>query len=288
MLTKKWGLISYAQLLPNNAVPTAAELANIQNNQTALLTDYGSVIVPHQGPTMAGMSTGYMRDQTDPLPVGQTAFTPPNGGKSFTSHVTFVGPTPPTTSPLGFYLSKHAGGLATSVGCNAGGCPPGSDANDPVSVQLKIRVPTNAKSFSYDFRFFSAEFQSFQCSTFNDFYLSLLASQAPMLPVDHNISFDSLNNPLSVNNGFFEVCVPKAGTCGACPLGNTQLALTGMQLNNTGGGTAWLTNDAPVVPGETITLDLMIFDVSDHLLDSLVLLDNFRWSLLTAVTGVHN
>ncbi len=314
LATKKWGLLSSAQLLPNNAVPTAAELANIQNNQTALLTDYGSVIVPHKGPTMAGMSTGYMRDQLDPLPTGQTAFTPPNGGKAFLAQVPFTGPVPPVTSPLGFYLSKHAGALPSAVGCNANGCPAGSGANDPVSVQLKIRVPTNAKSFSYDFRFFSAEFQSFQCSTFNDFFLVLLKStwvpaapgpcmmnsqcesdncsagvcvKAAPLPADSLIAFDSLKNPLSVNNGFFQVCVPKPGICGACPLGNADLALTGMQINNTGGGTAWLTNDAPVVPGETITLDLLIFDVSDHLLDSLVLLDNFRWNLLTKVTGVH-
>ena len=312
--TRKWGLLSSAQLLPNNVVPTAAELANIQNNQTALLSDYGAVIIPHQGPTMAGMSTGYMRDQTDPLPAGQMMFTPPNGGKAFTAKVPFTVPVPPVTSPLGFYLSKHAGALPSAVGCNANGCPAGSGANDPVSVQLKIRVPTNAKSFSYDFRFFSAEFQSFQCSTFNDFFLSLLKStwvpapvmacqmnsqcesgvctagmcvKAQPLPADSNIAFDSFKNPLSVNNGFFQVCVPKPGVCGACPLGNADLALTGMQLNNTGGGTMWLTNDAPVVPGETITLDLLIFDVSDNLLDSLVLLDNFRWSLKSAVLGVH-
>ncbi|MEP7122275.1 MAG: choice-of-anchor L domain-containing protein [Byssovorax sp.] len=284
--TKKWGLISSQQILPNNVVPTAAELANIQNNQTALLTDYGAVIVPHKGPTMAGISSGYMRDQTDPLPTGQAQFTPPNGGKAFTAAVSFT-PIPSPLSPLGFYLSKHAGGLPASVGCNVNGCPAGSGANDPASVQLKIRVPTNANSFSYDFRFFSAEFQSFQCTTFNDFYLAILTSQAPGIPADHNISFDSLKNAVSVNNGFFQVCVPKGGACGACPFGNSELALTGMQLNNTGGGTTWLTTDAPVLPGETITLDLMIFDVSDHLLDSLTLLDNFRWNVQTAVVGTH-
>ena len=284
---KKWGLISSAQILPNNVVPTAAELANIQNNQTALLTDYGAVIVPHKGPTMAGISSGYMRDQTDPLPAGQAAFTPPNGGKAFSAQVPFTAPTPSPASPLGFYLSKHVGGLPASVGCNANGCPAGSGANDPASVQLKIRVPTNANSFSYDFRFFSAEFKSFQCTTFNDFYLAILTSGAPGIPADHNISFDSLKNAVSVNNGFFQVCVPKGGACGACPFGNSELALTGMQLNNTGGGTTWLTTDAPVLPGETITLDLMIFDVSDHLLDSLTLLDNFRWNVQTAVVGTH-
>ena len=54
-----------------------------------------------------------------------------------------------------------------------------------------------------------------------------------------------------------------------------------------GGGTTWLTTDSPVVSGETITLDLVIFDVGDHAYDSLVLLDNFRWSLNTAVVGTH-
>ncbi len=43
------------------------------------------------------------------------------------------------------------------------------------------------------------------------------------------------------------------------------------------GGTAWLTTEAPVVPGETIVLDFLIWDTGDSELDSLVLLDNFRW-----------
>jgi cysteine-rich repeat protein len=45
----------------------------------------------------------------------------------------------------------------------------------------------------------------------------------------------------------------------------------------TGGGTGWLTATAPVVPGETIELDLMIFDVTDNITDSLVLIDGFEW-----------
>ena len=70
------------------------------------------------------------------------------------------------------------------------------------------------------------------------------------------------------------------------------LAGTGMQYpssgnNATGGGTVWLTTDAPISPGETITLDLMVFDVSDTTLDSLALLDNFRWNLQPSVVGTH-
>ena len=138
-----------------------------------------------------------------------------------------------------------------------------------------IKTPTNAQSFSYKFRFFSAEYWTWSCTVYNDFYLALLTSTHPLIPVDKNISFDSLNNPVSVNNGFFDACTVKG--CYTCPLGTGPLAGTGMQLANTGGATSWLTTTAPVVGGETITLELMVFDVSDNIFDSLVLLDNFHW-----------
>ena len=60
-----------------------------------------------------------------------------------------------------------------------------------------------------------------------------------------------------------------------------------MEIGSTGGATTWLTTDAPVVPGETIQLELMLFDVSDGILDSVVLLDNFRWGLQPAVVNTH-
>ncbi len=88
-----------------------------------------------------------------------------------------------------------------------------------------------------------------------------------------------------MNNGFFEHCVPNG--CYTCPDGTGALAGTGMQLGNTGGGTVWLTTTAPIVPGEIITLDLTIFDVSDNILDSLVLLDGFQWSIDPSDVGTE-
>ncbi len=38
-------------------------------------------------------------------------------------------------------------------------------------------------------------------------------------------------------------------------------------------------------PGETITLELMIFDVGDRAFDSNVLLDKFRWLPSSTVVG---
>ena len=53
----------------------------------------------------------------------------------------------------------------------------------------------------------------------------------------------------------------------------------------TGGGTVWLQTTAPVEPGETMVLQLMVFDVSDGILDSLSLLDAFEWSIDASGVG---
>lgn len=271
---KKWGVISALQRTANGLVPAAAQLSDMQNWQTAILANYGTGgILPKKGSTMAGLSTGRMRDQND------AGYVDPNSGTEFGWD----------GSPPAAYLAAHAGALPGSAGCS-GSCPKGTGANDPVNIQLTIRVPTNAQSFSYDFRFVSAEYWDWACSNYNDFYLALLQTGAAGIPADKNISFDSKKNPVSVNNGFFEVCSKKG--CYTCPSGTASLAGTGMQIASssggvTGGATTWLTTDAPIVPGETMQLELMIFDVTDNILDSLVLLDNFRWNLTSSAVGTH-
>ena len=262
---KKWGLLSAGHRLANGNAPAAAQLSNMQNWQTAILVNYGTAMLPKKGATMVGISSGRMRDQNDPNFVN-----PPDSNLAHNSN------------PPAAYLAAHGGSLPSSAGCN-GNCPIGSGANDSVALRFSIRVPTNAKSFSYDFRFISYEYWDWSCSLYNDFYLALLTTGAAGIPADKNISFDALNNPVSVNNGFFDVCVPKG--CYTCPGGSGELNGTGM--GTIGGATKWLTTDAPVVPGETMQLDLMIFDVTDNALDSNALLDNFRWNLATATVNTH-
>lgn len=186
------------------------------------------------------------------------------------------------------YKAGNGGVLPSSAGL-CGTCTTAQTCNDSINVKLQIRVPTNAKGMSYNFKFYSAEFPEWVCTSFNDFYLALLTSTAPGLPADKNISFDTLGNPVSVNNGFFDVCAPTTcsnGTPIPCPSGVAQLEGTGM-ANGIGGGTVWLTTDTPVVPGEVITLELMVFDVGDQILDSLTLLDNVSWKLTDTTLGTH-
>jgi len=257
--TRTWGVLSAEFLNANGSAPGSTALAQMGGAQTAVLVDYGTGgIVPTTGGTMAGMSTGWMRDKSDP------GYVAPNFGTGFGRY----------GAPPASYLASHGGVLPTSASCE-GTCPSGSGANDSVNLKLKIRVPTNARGFSYDWRFFSSEYWTYSCSTFNDFTLALLDSSISALPADHNIAFDALGNPASVNNDFFSICTPKG--CHTCPLGTGALVGTGMEDSMTGGGTPWLTTTAPAVPGEILELQLMVFDVSDDILDSLILLDGFQW-----------
>jgi len=254
-----WGLLKAEFRRANGSFPSGSELNEVRNQQAAVLANYGTGgVVPQVGPTMAGMSTGRMRDQNDPIYVN------PNQGTNLGN----------TSQPPAVYLAANGGSLPASASCN-GNCPAGSGANDSVNLRLEMRVPTNAIGLEFDFRFFSSEYWSYACTTYNDFFLTQYTSGAAGVPADKNIAFDSLGNPMSVNNALVNVCVPMG--CYTCALGSGPLAGTGMQLGNTGAGTDWLTSVAPVVPGEIIVLELMVFDVSDNILDSLVLLDNFKF-----------
>ena len=77
-------------------------------------------------------------------------------------------------------------------------------------------------------------------------------------------------------------CDPESNLCstdiGACPDGFEDLAAF-TEIVSEAGGTSWLTTTAPVVPGETITLDFHIWDTGDSAYDSLVILDSFKWIL---------
>ncbi len=264
---KIWGLIAAEYRTPAGAVPVAAQLTAHQDKQTAILAKYGSGgVVPQKGTTMGGISSGMMRATGDP------GYVAPNGGTTIGYN----------QQPPAVYLAQHGNALPASAGCS-GNCPAGNGANDGVNLRMSIRVPTNALSFSYQFRFFSAEYWTWHCTNYNDFYLALLTSGAANIPKDHNISFDAKNNPVSVNNGFFQICTKVS--CYTCPSGAGQLAGTGMEIGNTGGGTEWLKTTAPIVPGETMVLELMVFDVSDNILDSLALLDAFDWSVNASLVG---
>jgi hypothetical protein len=285
---RKWGVINGSARFVLADGTTALPLADAV--QVGVLSGFGTYVSPKKGATMAALSSGTARAPTDP------GYVHPKNGTVAGQVGNYDGGTQATIQAS--YLAPHNGVPPSPASCGVACTSACDQAYDSVDLRFSVRVPTNAKSFSYDFKFYSSEFPDYVCQKYNDAFVALLSStwkpaagQAP-LPADGNIAADALGNPVSVNNGFFQVCFPPLGApAGTCPSGTLDLIGNGMggwgsDLRN-GGGTDWLTNTAPVVPGETIELQFVLWDAGDHHLDSLVLLDNFRWSVTASAVGVH-
>jgi len=286
---RKWGVID-AKLTLANGTGTP------NTKSKAILPHYGTGVLPHAGSSLMLISSGNAAGVGDP---NYLASLDANMNTS-------------SAFPTDWYS------LNNNALPNAPGCPPptGSTANDPMMLTLTIRVPTNVQSFSLDTNFFSDEFPEWTCSPFNDFFVVLLDSMysgTPANPSDKNLAFyQSGTNkyPVGVNlaagnTGLFKQCVNGTTGCSSASFGGmsgmistcastAELAGTGMDqaasgqcdaTSKKGGGTGWLTTSGNVQPGEIMTLRIAIWDTSDSALDSLAVIDNFRWSGTPSAPG---
>ncbi len=294
---RTWGVISAAFTLPSGSGSPVAVARSVRSS-------FGSGNLPRSGSAMAVMSTG------NAAAVGQT--NPP--------HVAFQG-----GADLGSSSAFPADWLAANGGSlpNAPGCPEvsGSVARDAIMLTLRIRVPTNARSFRLSGSFLSAEYPEWVCSEFNDFFVVLLDSTfagSPANPVDKNLAV--LANALGAypvgvnlafgNTGLFTQCLNGPTGCAEPSVPGVQATCTGTSglsgtsmdtvnpapkfasspgfcgtSNLAGGGTGWLVIQGNVEPGEVIDLRLALWDSSDGWYDAVVLLDDFEWSATSTQPG---
>lgn len=283
-----WGVISSSLTHTNGANAPAVDSRSIRSG-------FGNVIVPEYGDRIAVLSTGRAADVGDANP----SFAAFQNGQS-------MGASSPVPAD---WLAANGGALPNAPGCpNVGG----NTANDPVMLTVQVRVPTNAQSFSVMMYFFSAEYPEYVCTAFNDFFVTLVDSTNITNPADGNIAIydDGANQwPLGVNilaaaDGLFTQCSNGAiGQCGAADnyngcVGTGELAGTGMDTQGSttfscgyngrhGGGTGWLQMSGNVTSGEVMTLRFAIWDTADQLFDSVVLLDDFQWSVEASEPGVQ-
>ncbi len=300
---RTWGVISAGFSLTNGSGTPSSEARSIRSQ-------FGTTIVPQAGSSLAVLSTG-------------SAAYPGATSPSYTAWQ--GGLVHATSSPLpADWLAANQNSLP-----NAPGCPPpqgGTTANDPIMLKLRIRVPTNANSFTFNSYFLSSEYPEWVCSAFNDFFLVLLDSTfagTPANPSDKNLATYTAPSgavyPVGVNlaygdTGLFTQClngptgcgggVTIAGSTSTC-LGTADLTGTGFDAVNppaqfandpgwcgssnlAGGGTGWLTTSGNVVPGETIELRILVWDTGDGYYDSAALLDNFRWNVNASTPGTDN
>jgi hypothetical protein len=142
---------------------------------------------------------------------------------------------------------------------------------DYTEIKFSVNVPMTVNSFSYDLAFFSIEYPEYFQSQYNDMYIGWLESEA----WTGNISFDNQGQPISLNAGFLDYKDACAGNDPMCGDGVAPEIQGGCMAGHA--GTTWLSSQAGVVPGETITVIFAIFDQGDGVLDSYAFLDNFQW-----------
>ncbi len=176
---------------------------------------------------------------------------------------------------------------------------PETPAFNSVALEIRVRVPTNAKGFAFDSIFYSYEYPNFLCQEFNDFFIVLKEPKPELVP-DGNILFDSNMEPIGVNTGLLQVCDPAAlGNAPPkvvdCSQGSGLLVGTGFGTGEStcsgktfsdappGASTGWLNTTAPAFGGEIITLRFAIWDAGDPALDSTALIDNFVWTVTDPV-----
>ncbi len=250
-----WGVVSAAYHHVDGTTGTATDF----DLGHGILDDFGDVVLPEAGQQLFAISSGTARD------VNDAGYQDPSGfDKGYT---TGAAPGFPKESPA-------CPGVTTG------------EAHDSIHLKVRIRTPTNAKSFRYNVNMYTWEYPNYICSTFNDFVTAIMIP-APSAQADTtcdglpcgNISFDTQGNPLSVNAGFLEICAPGeyGGKTFDCSLGEEALAGTGFEGH---AATGWLQTKAPVEdPGGEIVLEFGAWDSGDGSLDTTGLFDNFEWDL---------
>ncbi len=282
---KKWGVIS-------GALTRADGTGSPSSNSRSIRDKFGTNNPAKRGQRLAVLSSGH-------------AAAPGQSNPNYAAYQSGVNTGTSSPAPAD-WIAANGGSFP-----NAPGCPgaAGTTAYNPVQLKLRIRVPTNANSFSAKMFFYSAEYPEYVCTSFNDFFVTLVDSSDPDNPGDKNIAIYKNGNqtwPVGVNlvktaNGLFTQCQNgQISQCGGVSNYNgctstTEVIGTGFDVNAsacghfgyTGGGTGWLTMAGNVTPGETMEIRFTIWDTGDSVWDSSVLLDYWDWSVQAAQPGVQ-
>lgn len=265
---RRWGVISARWTTPDGKGEPGSPLMH------GLLPDLGPGYVPQAGRRLLALSsgvaratgqTGATRDCSDELPAQSTDF------------------------PDGFDGSSTA--------CAFSDAP--THVVDAIALELRLRVPSNVSSISFDSAFFTDEYPDYICTPYNDFFQVLVDPPRAGGSADGNVVFDQDGNAVSVNNSLLRVCRPgeHGGKEFTCPLGFDSLVGTGLddcegsallpggvwddpvEPGSYGASTGWLNTQFAVAPGEIVTLRFAIWDSGDSSLDSVAIIDHVRFHL---------
>ncbi|HEY6877924.1 MAG TPA: putative metal-binding motif-containing protein [Polyangiales bacterium] len=277
--SKAWGVVSARYTDANGSGSIVDPLA------AGLLSSFGAA-KPKAGESLLALSSGVARAPDQP---GYTAscdlFGSMCGG--LFDPFNLRGCSGAGTPPPGYPKESSTCRSASSGGIFGGG----TQIFNQAALELKVRVPNNVNSLSFDSIFYTSEYPKYVCNRYNDFYV-VFKEPKPASVEDGNIVFDANDDPIGVNTGLLTVCDPSIQLSDTpkqfdCAAGTGLLKGTGYGDGEAmcegagdqgGASTGWLHTTAPVEGGQVITLRFAIWDTNDANLDSTVLIDNFQWS----------
>lgn len=141
-------------------------------------------------------------------------------------------------------------------------------ANDIFYMSFDLEVPVGTHGYLFDFAYFSQEWPTYVDTDFNDMFVVWSTSES----FTGNVTFIN-DQPLTVTAlDAYMVVQP-----GDPLLAGTGFPDTGFFGDTDGAGTGWFTAKGSAVPEETFTLAISIFDMGDDILDTIGLIDKFRW-----------
>jgi len=306
---KKWGVISAALHRANGSGAPAAASRSIRQG-------FGSGVTPLQGARMAVLSTGVAAAQAAPNHTnpGFAAF---QGGQDMSTS----SPVPAD------WLAANGNNFPNAPGCPEpqGGTTANDPVMLKLRVRAPTNAGSfSVSTFFYASEYpewVCSPFNDFFLALLDSAFVPA-GGQAPN-PADKNLAFYDAPpaggpiHPVGVNlafgnTGLFTQCQNGPTGCGSGAVAGTTSTCTGMgqlsgtgfdaqnppsqypgdpgwcgQSNRTGGGTGWLITSGNVAPGETIELRFVLWDTGDHWYDSLVILDNFQWSVNASTPGTY-
>lgn len=241
---------------------------------------------PREGTSLLALTTGTL-PLPDPsgriaLPLGQTDAADGNNGNPDDGAL----PPPVVTAP-----GSNAGAGGTPFeGCDdVGDCSDtlptllasGGPPFDRVSFSFEVAVPEGAHGWRVDLAWLSAEFPARVGAPANDALVWWVQSEAW---VGNIATLDGA--PMTATG--LRPAVVEADFVGEAPalldtgMGGTtarpcEYPWAAWDACPRGGASGWLTLDGPANPGEVLGLTAVLFDQGDTRLDTIVLVDDWRW-----------
>jgi subtilisin-like proprotein convertase family protein len=203
----------------------------------------------------------------------------------------------------------------------------GANMYDAIEYAVNLTAPANVHGFSFDFVFFSSEYDEYVGTDYNDKFYVWLNAPTTTGGTEKIINYTDCRDPGSYFDFSSPQCNLPSGYCcyiaintsasdccwyDGCPggTGGTDISNTGYSCGtqahenalctdpsgtyssikcgyDTGSSTGWLRTSWNIEPGEIFTLTFHIHDTYDPIFDSQAIIDNFTWHTDEVVPGTE-